>query len=814
MLSWWYSGGRLRRWLWRSALAIFGIAALALGLGRCWLRRSLPELAGTITVDGITHPVRVTRDAHGVPVIEADDEADLFFGLGYVHAQDRFFQMELQRRAGQGRLSELAGPSQVETDTFLRQLGVYRLALGDETQVSPAAQRALAGYAAGVNAWLTAHGGALPPELDLLRLHGARLTAAPWRPADSLVIGKVVALTLSTNFEDELVRADVEDKVGAASDPLLFPGYPLHAPITVGGGEETGATGARAPRPPAERGRPGDPARDTLRRLLGTIGASGRGVGSNGWVIAPSRSASGHAMLANDPHLGIQSPNIFYLAHLKGAGFDTFGVTIPGVPAVMLGRNPRVAWGATILTADTQDLFVEKLDPADPSHYLVRGESRPFETRDETIEVDGAAPVHLTVRTTVHGPVIRDDWKGRGPLALRWTALAPGDRTIDAMLGFDRARDWTEFRAAAANLVGPNLNLLYADVDGHIAYTAAGKVPVRARGDGELPVHGWDGEAEWTGLVPFEDLPHEVDPPRGFIVSANNKSAVAPPFLGNNWDFYRAQRIVEMIAARPKLTFDDMRAMQGDVLSLFARDLVPILITAPADTPLARQALDRLARWDLRETPDSAEGALLTVWYPRLMAALFDDELGAELSLQWGHGRPEALLAVLRDPTGAFCDDVHTPVRESCRDILGRTLRGALDELTTRLGGSITDWRLDRLRIARFENPVASDVPVIGGLFTRRRGLGGDPFTVRVNDFAFGGGYDTKVFQSYLGTFELPGPSRAIVALGQSGHPLSPHFDDLLADWMAARPFAIGEPVTAGDVLTLAPARSSARAER
>jgi penicillin amidase len=815
--------GRLRRWALRSAQALVGLAVLAFGLGRCWLRRSLPEVVGAITVPGIDRPVRVTRDAHGVPVIEADSEEDLFFGLGYVHAQDRFFQMELQRRAGQGRLSELAGGSQVETDTFLRRLGVYRLAIGDETRVGPEAQRALKGYAAGVNAWLSAHVGALPPELDLLRLNGAHAIPELWRAADSLVCGKLVALNLSFNFEDELVRADVEDKVGQASNAMLFPGYPLHAPLTVGGGEETGTTGALdrgvlpVPWGPAWQRGPLDPARGELRRLLGEVGVFGRGVGSNAWVIGPSRSATGHALLANDPHLGIQNPNIWYLAHLKGAGWDAFGVTIPGVPAIALGRNARIAWGATVLGADNQDLYVEKVDPADASRYLFRGESRPFETRVENIQVSGSdQPARVTVRTTVHGPVIRDDWKGRGPVALRWTSLDPGDRTLEALLGFGRARSWSEFRAAAALLVGPTLNFLYADVDGHIGYTATGKVPIRARGQGERPVPGWDGASEWTGIVPFDQLPQELDPPRGFIVSANNKVAGdGAPFLSTDWDYYRAQRIVELLAARPRLTFDDLRTMQADVLSLFARDLVPILVTAPAETPLEKEALERLSRWDLRETPSSAEGALFTVWYAHLMSGLFDDELGTDLRLQWGHDRPDALLAVLRDPAGKFCDDVRTPQHESCRDILGRTLRAALAELQSRLGASIADWRLDRLHIARFENLVASDLPLIGSLFTRTRGLGGDPYTVHVNDFSLGRPYETRVFQSYAGEFELPGPSRVIVALGQSGHPLSSHFDDFLADWMEVRPFAIGEPVATPDVLTLVPAhRSAAGAER
>jgi penicillin amidase len=412
--------------------------------------------------------------------------------------------------------------------------------------------------------------------------------------------------------------------------------------------------------------------------------------------------------------------------------------------------------------------------------------------------------------------VIRDDWKARGPLALRWTSLQPGDRTLDALLGFGRAHSWSEFRAAAALVVGPTLNFLYVDVDGHIGYTATGAVPIRARGEGELPVPGWDGASEWTGVVPFDQLPQEFDPPRGFIVSANNKVAGdGGPFLSTGWDHYRAQRIVELIAERPKLTFDDLRTMQADVLSLFARDIVPILVTAPAETPLEQAAIERLSRWDLRETPDSAEGALLTVWYAHLMSELFDDELGTDLRLQWGHQRSDALLAVLRDPAGKFCDDIRTPQHESCRDILGRTLRAAIAELQSRLGASIADWRLARLHIARFENLVASDLPVIGSLFTRTLGLGGDPYTVRINNFWLRRPYETRVFQSYLGEFELPGPSRVILALGQSGHPLSRHFDDCLADWMAIRPFAIGEPAAASDVLTLVPVpRGAAAANR
>ena len=823
--------GRLRRWALRGVIAVAGVLVLGVVLGTCWLRRSLPQLEGTAFVPAIERPVRVTRDAHGVPTIEADSEDDLFFGLGYVHAQDRFFQMELQRRTGQGRLSEVAGPSQIETDTFLRRLGIYRLSIDDEHRVGSEAQHALAGYTAGVNAWLTAHAGALPPELDLLRLNGASATPEPWRPADSLVSGKLVALNLSYNFEDELVRSDVEDKLGPGADALVFPAYPAGAPLTIGGAQERGdepgpqrdQSGALEPgaspvpssgSTPA-RAREHDPARSDMRRLLAGLGVFGRGVGSNAWVIGPSRSATGHPLLANDPHLGIQNPNIFYMAHLKGPGWDTVGVTIPGIPAIVLGRNARIAWGSTALGADNQDLYIEKVDPADPSRYLFRGESRAFDSHVETIRVNGADPVSVTVRTTVHGPVIRDDWKQRGPLALRWTSLEPGDQTLDALLGLGRARNWAEFRAAAARIGGPTQNLLYADVDGHIGYTAVGQVPVRARGQGLVPQPGDDGASEWTGIVPFDQLPQELDPPRGFIVSANNKVAgTGTPFFSTDWDHYRAQRIQELILEKPTIAFDDLRTMQADVLSLFARDLVPILLTAPAETPLEAEALARLARWDLRETPSSAEGALLMAWYVHLMSELFDDELGPELVVTWGQMRPDALLSVLRDPSGKLCDDVRTPKRETCRDILGRSLRAALADLRSRLGATMADWRLDQLRVARFDNPVASDIPLLGSLFTRSRGMGGDPFTVRVNNFWLGKPYETRLFQSYVGQFELPGPSRMILALGQSGHPLSPHFDDLLADWMEVRPFAVRVTVESPRVLVLVPQAGSAAAHK
>lgn len=794
------------------------VAGIAAALGWRWFRSSLPETSGTVVVDGVSAQVRIVRDAYGIPTIHAQSERDAFFGLGYAHAQDRFFQMEMQRRTGQGTLSEIAGSSTINTDTYMRKLGLYELAKTDHAKRRASeTMQIVDAYAAGVNAWLSTHQRNLPPELGLLRLVGVELSPAPWVGPDSLVWPKVMALMLSGNFESELLRAEVIAKVGEERAEQLFSQYPENGPVTVvappvppvPAEPEVAPPPEPSSAPPAVKqgARSPESPHDAFVALL--LEYRQVGLGSNAWVIGPSRSASGRPLLSNDTHLDIQNPSIFYIARLEAPGLSVVGMTLPGVPGVIIGRNERIAWGMTNLGPDSQDAFIEKLAPGDPTKYLAGSESRPFTTRREAIRVAGKKdPVVITVKTTRHGPVMRDDFNGLGPVSLRWPALDPDDTSMDAFLAIGKASNWTEFRAAVAKLVSPGQNFVYADIDGHIGYSASGRIPIRRAGHGRRPASGWDDSSEWTGYVPFEQLPSVLDPQEGFIVSANNKpSAADTPFLGSDWAYERAARIRELIVAKPRHTLDEMAAIRADRKSTLAGELLPALLAAKPKDARDQQALDMVKAWDRVQATDSVGATIFTAWYTHVLGALVKDELGPDLYAKYAANRANVMARALVDPTAYWCDDKTTPAAESCADVATRALHDAVADLTKRLGNDMKTWRLDRLRKVKFVNRVGSMAPLIGPAFTRIVGFGGDTFTVNVSSFAYQKPYNAVASSATIAEAEIAegGATRMALPLGQSGHPLSPHFADMLPHWQQAKAVPMPTRATTGRELVLSP---------
>lgn len=765
------------------ALAILLLAASAY----VWvqLRRSLPELDGALRLEGLGERVTVTRDAHGIPTLQAASEADAFLALGFVHAQDRFFQMELQRRTGQGRLSELFGAGALESDRLLRRFGLARAAASALEASSPRTRVALEAYSKGVNAWLARHRSSLPPEFFLLGLMGVTAEPEPWQPADCLLTAKLLSWSLSGDYERELVRADIEAKVGEAGASVLYPPYPRTAPVIV----ETS-------RP--DEGKSPPPVQDQPDVAAGS--------GSNNWVVGPSRTTTGHPLLANDPHMGAHNPNWFYLVRLDAPGYHVVGATVPGFPPILIGRNERIAWGVTNLGPDTQDLYLEKVDPADPARYLFRGESLPFLRRTEHIVVAGAPAVDLEVRETRRGPVLEENWEGKGPLSLRWTALDANDTTAEAFLEMGRAKDWSSFRQAVSLLVTPAQNFVYADVDGHIGYSASGRIPIRPAGAGRIPQQGWDSP-EWSGFIPFDQLPQALDPPDGFIATANNEvvrdDSRAP--LAVYWDSYRAMRIRELLLARPKVDPEYILGMQRDKTSLIARDLLPRLLATKAADPAQEDALRMLREWDQVDAEDSPAAALFMTWYYQLLGRIVADDLGAAVYEKYAMNRPTVLVNVLGTPLDGWCDDKATPAPESCADLLSATLGEALQELTRDQGAEPNGWRLDRLQRARFVNPVGSEAPLIGSLFVREVPVGGDSSSIHAIYSSYGAPHRVTILQSLLVQFDLSpgGETRVLIPMGQSGHPLSPHYDDLLESWRTTTLVVVGSGT--GKTLVLDP---------
>jgi penicillin amidase len=753
-------------------------AAVAAGLlGYVYLRQSLPQLEGEIPTAGVAAPVEILRDRAGVPHIFARSERDAHFALGFVHAQDRLWQLELNRRIASGRLAEVLGPAGLETDRFLRTLGVRRAAQANLQQLDDETRAALEAYAAGINAFL-ATGPVLPPEFLLLRVR-----PEPWSPVDSLAWLKMMAWDLGGNWRNELLRMRLSRTLGTERIHEFLPPYPGEAVPAI---RDLGALYRSLEREPPRVAGTGDHGADPDAAL-----------GSNSWAVSGAHTASGKPLLANDPHLGLTAPPVWYLAQLHAPGLDVIGATLPGLPVVLVGRNARIAWGFTNTGPDVQDLYLEKLDTA--GNYLAPEGALPFETRVETIRVKGAADETLHVRVSRHGPVISDvvpsalELTPRGyAMALAWTALAPDDLTMQAALRLGRAQSWAEFEAALRELHTPQQTVTYADADGRVALIAAGRVPVR-KPDNDLqglaPAPGWEARYDWAGYVPFEALPRAVDPPGGAVISANHK--VTPPkyphHITHEWQPpYRARRIEELLSQPGSKSVASFARMQLDSVSLGARTLLPHLLSTPPADEASREALRMLAGWDGSMAAERAEPLIVTAWWRELTRALYSDELGEAFRRNWSARALFVENALGAKP--AWCDDVRTRAVETCAQVLSSSLERALRDLRTRFGDDPTAWRWGAAHIAEHRHRPFSRQLFLGRFFDIRVPTPGDAYSINVgrSDFSDEAApYASRHAASYRAIYDLADPqgSLFIQSGGQSGNPLSPHYRSFAEPW-------------------------------
>ena len=778
-----------------------------------YLRQSLPQITGNVSVAGITGPVDIVRDADAIPHIFATTKLDALFGLGYAHAQDRLWQMEFQRRVGHGRLSEIFGSETIPQDRFLRTVGFGRAARSAWDRLPEDARRQINAYCDGVNAFISAHRGRLlPPEFTLLRFE-----PEPFAGPDVLVWVKMMAWDLSANYTLELMRHDIAAKVGVDRMADLFPPYPADGLSIVGGASssDAGASGGAAPiaRSPAtgQLSMPGlmstlSSGNPFVRDLL--LGGTIEALGSNNWVVDGTLTASGKPLLANDPHLGTHIPSLWYLAHMTAGDFDVIGATIPGTPAVAIGRNRFIAWGETNVAADVEDLYLERVDAAGQTAEF-RGARELMRTIPETISVKGAEPVRFDVRVTRHGPLVSDALNvvsGASkadprpptyePMAFRWTALDDEDTTVVAFLELNEARNWGEFTGALRQLIVPSQNFVYADVDGHIGYYAPGRIPVRASGDGSRPAEGWSGESDWNGWVPFEELPHSFDPPEHFIVTANNRPMPAgyPHLIALEYpEPYRAQRVTDLIGRRKGFTSNDFRDVQADTLSLHAQTLLPLLLHhVSATDSRTKQAEGILGQWNFEAAGDSTASAIFQAWFHHLAPALVGDELGPQVLPSY-EGRFSYITrfatSVLTSGASPWCDNVSTPQPETCDQTVTKALVDGLDDLQARMGGDVGRWRWDTIHHAVFPHQGLDSVAPLRPLLSRSVPNGGDWSTVNVGAVAAASPYDQTSVAGYRHIVDLSpaNDSRFMDAVGENGHFLSPHYDDFLAEWKAVR---------------------------
>jgi len=813
-------------WLARVLTVLLVLGLLLAGAGVWSVRASFPQLEGELKVDGLKGKVTVYRDKAGIPHIYADSPEDLFLSQGYVHAQDRFFEMDFRRHVTAGRLSEMFGSATLTTDRVIRTMGWRRVAEKELPLLDERTRRYLDAYADGVNAWMKRNDGFADRSLEyvLLRATSPDYRPEPWKPADSLAWLKAMAWDLRSNVTDEIGRALAASRLPRGRVEQLWPDYPYetHQPIVTRG--SVGEGGFRQdeepktvePEPSGVAPATGALTRaaEAIRAVPSLMGdpAGGSGIGSNSWVVGGRHTESGKPLLANDPHLGPGMPSVWYQAGLHcrvkspECPFDVTGFTFSGVPGVVIGRNDKIAWGFTNLGPDVADLYLERIKD---DSYLLMGEWKPMTTRTETIKVAGGADVRLTVRDTIHGPIISDVMENAkdtlpgmdavfqekaDAVALKWTALEPG-RTADAIFALNTAQDWQEFRAAASRFEVPAQNLIYADTAGNIGYQAPGRIPVRTRGDGTWPVPGWTGEYAWQATVPFNELPSLYNPPEGYIVTANN-AVINPnryPYnLTKDWAYgYRSQRILqrlrETLKDGGKVDVAAMSALQQDSDNGLARFLVPRLLDVEMAGP-AKDARELLREWDRTQGADSGPAMYFNAVWRHLLIETFNDDLPEGVWPQGGDRWFEVVRVMLDKPDEAFWDDTTTPRAETRDDMLRRAMARAYDELNDLLGPDVKDWRWGDLHSLELVHQTfgTSGIGPIEWLFNR------GPFPVAGSDDAVnaaGWGVQNGYAVSWLPSMRMvvdlanPDKSRWINLTGASGHAFHDNYWDQAPLW-------------------------------
>lgn len=805
-------------------LAVVGLLGITMLIGFGWLRSSLPQLDGTITLTGPKNEITVARDAHGIPHIGAADEDDLFFAMGFVHAQDRLWQMEVNRRIGAGRVAEILGESGIGFDRYFRTLGFADRAASAWEKLDDRTREVLEIYADGVNAYLKTHTGALPPEFIM-----TGTTPEPWSPLDTLVWQKMMWLSLSGNMRQELARARLLQQLTPEKLHTIYPTYP----------------GDTEPPFPSFDALYGLELEETMAMMGGEPEAV---IGSNNWVVSGDRTRSGKPLLANDPHLGLTTPSIWYMVrlHNRSTGNNLVGASFPGSPSIVLGRNDKIAWGFTNTAPDIQDLFIEKL-VNDGQQYLTPDGPADFKIRNELIKVKGGEDILLEVRETRHGPVMTDalgdqtDFMRNGyVLALQWTALMEKDTAVTGLLALAHAKDFKDFKAAGQYYFGPEQNMIYADTDGNIGYYAPALVPIRHPENeimGRLPSPGWIAKYDWQGFVPYDQLPERFNPETGIIATANEKIVANdyPYFITRDWSLpYRGNRIRAELKAAPKHDLASFAKLQADQVSDLAREITPLLVGALRGSEDHTELAETLANWDGSMAPDRPEPLIFYSWLRIYQEALMADELGdvyddfrrirerlIKSTLFWSN-IPQtkiappyyALPAINKEGALAWCDDISTEgTMETC-DTLARTaFTTTIKQLTAQHGDNWKTWQWGDQHILTQTHRPMSQIPVIKNIFEISSPIGGSTHTVNVSGVSQDRErlHQSTFGPSYRGIFDLSDLDQSLYAhpAGQSGNPLSPHYSDLFPLWRDGLYFTIptdkAVPEKAAHIMTLVP---------
>jgi len=774
-------------------IGITGTLIIVLIAGFLFVRhlitRSFPDYETTLTSAELSQPVYIYRDEYGVPRIEADNKEDAFFAVGVVHAQDRLWQMELSRRAGQGRLAEILGPEVIDIDKLFRTFGFTSIVRETIETLPPEYIRILEKYSAGVNYVIDSSQGRYPIEFDILKFEPEE-----WEPAHTLLISKLMAWELSLAWRVEVAMGEVIENIEFDLAIKALPGYPADAPVIV---------------PEELRDRRFASTLQNMRKIdlkyRQLAGIQGSHVGSNSWVISGDFSASGKPMLANDPHLGLAAPSRWYeLSVSSGDALNVGGMTLPGVPLVIIGRNNAIAWGLTNVMADDADFYLEDIDTADTPRYRIDNEWHDLTVRDEEIYVRDSDAVVFRIHETHRGPLVQSllgiepgKWDDQ-PISMRWTGLEPSNE-LKALYGVNTAATYREFRESLRHFSAPGQNFVYADTAGNIAYISAVRLPIRPRGNPVLPFPGWDSRYDWTGYVHFDELPELYNPPNGIIATANNKIVddSYPYYISSMWEPpSRIQRIMEMLNKRDTFLISDFQRMQNDFISVHAREIVPYILQAfdgiaVKDEDLSR-TLSYFRNWDFYFGPGDVPTTIFNVFWVTLIENTFKPRMGEELFKEYiglSNIPIRAMSELLTLPNSEWFENPNTPKRENRNDVIRKSLTDAIHYLRDTLGDDIRTWRWGTIHTITFRHAFGQHSPIDKVVNIGPFPIGGAGTTVNNGEYFLYKPYENISGPSMRFIVDMANPSIAhtIIPTGQSGQPLHRHYKDQTQLWLDGR---------------------------
>lgn len=787
---------RYGKWLF---VSLSGLAIILLVILCTYFLSTKNELSGDVLAPGLGAPVTIKFDEYAIPHISAMNDEDAWFSLGFIHATERPWQMEFNRRLASGKLSEILGSPTVGLDKFIRTLGIRRTADKQYENYPIEYKQYLQAYADGVNEGYKRLGWALPPEFILLQTKPGL-----WSPADSVAWSLMLALDLGGNWHKEFIRLELSNSLDTHRIWEALPPYPGENPPSTVNFSKMYRDLGLFNKPISDSS-----SIDRLQKFSEVLPGGVDGLGSNNWVISGEKTVSGQPLLANDPHLGLTTPAIWYMAHIESPGLKIMGATMPGIPGVVIGRTEELAWGFTNTDPDVQDLFIEALDTNFPGRYKTPDGYKNFILREETISIKGQNPIRFIARETRHGPVISDAYERaeklintqRFAISMKWTALDLTNQTLVAGFKMNQAKTLDQFKDALKHYYAPMQNVVMADQKGQIAYRAIGAVPKRTKGQGlfgSVPGLGWDRKYDWAPYLSLDVLPKENNPNQAWIATANQRvhSANHPYPLTADWHMpYRHDRIQSLLDTEKKHDMNSMKVIQTDTVSLSAKDLLPLLLNATSPHPLAAKAKVILSEFDGDMSLNSSGATIFNAWAHQLTRLLFSEKLGLSFAIEYGKrdfrsGLHHVMKLHARDPSAAafWCDITSTKKIETCEDLFNDSLTEALTQLSKRLGDQPESWSWGKVHIATSEHRPFSQIKLLKRHFEINRPTPGDGFTINIGFMDLGNiknPFKVTKAASLRTIFDLSDldQSQFIFQTGQSGWINSPHYSDYANIW-------------------------------